>query len=637
MAQKTNSFERFWKELKRRKVFRVTATYAATAYIIIEVTNNLMGPFRLPEWIPTLVALLLAIGLPVVIILSWIFDFTAQGIKKTESLEELTEKEIINKPQKRRFKVSDVVIAVLLVAVVVLAWPRIFKRDTLERLRSSNERIAVAVMPFQNMTNDTTWNVWQKGIQDMLVTDLSNSPDELKVRQTLQINTLIQSQGLTNYASMTPSLAGTISKKLDANVFIYGSIKQAGTKMRVNAELIDTKTKETLKSFEIEDTAKEEKVFLIIDSLKTQVKNFLVISKLKKGTSLNLQRYGNTYSPEAYRLFLNGDEAVWNGDPATALKLYKEAIAIDSNFVAAKLFMVAQYMFLGLYSDAKEWCLKIYKEKDHIPMMYRNNINWLHSRLFETPLESIKYLQQELQSYGDQAVVYGIIGSEYLNLHQYDKAIPEYEKVLKLNKEWDENPVYGSYTFLGFAYHKTGQYKKEKKLYREAVNYFPDNPNVIFRQAVLELTEGDTITANKYIEKYISIMKENARAESVIMVNLGNIYNQAGILDKAEKYYRKALSLEPENPVRMNTLAWFLIDNDRNIKEGMQHVGKALEFNPANFEFLDTKGWGLFKKGNYIEALKILQKADSLKPIYNHTIYLLLGAAKKSVANQKNN
>ncbi len=50
------------------------------------------------------------------------------------------------------------------------------------------------------------------------------------------------------------------------------------------------------------------------------------------------------------------------------------------------------------------------------------------------------------------------------------------------------------------------------------------------------------------------------------------IYSEAGILDKAEKYYRKALSLEPENPERMNNLAYFLIDNDRNINEGMESL-----------------------------------------------------------------
>ena len=175
MAHKTNSFERFWKELKRRKVFSVVTTYAATAYIIIEVTNNLVEPLSLPAWIAKLVILLLGAGLPVVVILSWIFDFTPQGIKKTESLEELEGKEVVTKPVKSKLRASYVLNAVLIIAVIILAYPKIFKRDTLERLRSSGERISVAVMPFQNMTNDTIWNVWQDAIQDRLISSLANT------------------------------------------------------------------------------------------------------------------------------------------------------------------------------------------------------------------------------------------------------------------------------------------------------------------------------------------------------------------------------------------------------------------------------------------------------------------------------
>ncbi|MCX6262886.1 MAG: hypothetical protein NTY95_18960, partial [Bacteroidia bacterium] len=203
MLKNQKKFLKFWQELKRRKVFRVTATYAATAYIIIEVVNNLVGPLHLPAWIPTLVILLLIAGLPIVVILSWIFDFTPQGIKKTESLEELAGKEIITKPARRRLRASDVIIVFLIIIVIILAYREIFKQDTLERLRSSGEKISVAVMPFQNMTNDTTWNIWQAGIQNELITALTNS-EEIKVRQTETINSVFQSKGLTNYASIIP-------------------------------------------------------------------------------------------------------------------------------------------------------------------------------------------------------------------------------------------------------------------------------------------------------------------------------------------------------------------------------------------------------------------------------------------------
>ena len=105
-------------------------------------------------------------------------------------------------------------------------------------------------MPFQNMTNDTTWNVWQNGIQDMLITTLSNLPDELKVRQSESINQIDSKQrNLPIMLQLLLLVASTISQKLDANLFIYGSIKQAGLKLRIYAQLIDYKDRRGFKIF----------------------------------------------------------------------------------------------------------------------------------------------------------------------------------------------------------------------------------------------------------------------------------------------------------------------------------------------------------------------------------------------------
>lgn len=180
-----------------------------------------------------------------------------------------------------------------------------------------------------------------------------------------------------------------------------------------------------------------------------------------------------------------------------------------------------------------------------------------------------------------------------------------------------------------------GQHKKEKKLYRKANHDFPDNLSIIRRKAILALYEGKTKKANEYIEKYKSIQKENSQPEATIASNLARIYSEAGNLDKAEEYYREALTLEPEKPGRFNSLAYFLIDNERDIDEGMELINKALENQPDNYNYLDTKGWGLFKQGKYIEALEFLVKADSLKPIYFYDLYLHFEEAKKAVARER--
>ena len=71
---------------------------------------------------------------------------------------------------------------------------------------------------------------------------------------------------------------------------------------------------------------------------------------------------------------------------------------------------------------------------------------------------------------------------------------------------------------------------------------------IIYRQAILSLTEGDTIDANEYIEKYKSIRKEKSASEATIMTNLADIYSEAGFWIKQRNIIVQALSLEPENP-----------------------------------------------------------------------------------------
>jgi tetratricopeptide (TPR) repeat protein len=634
MSESPNKLVRFWQELKRRKTGKVIVAYAATAFILLQLADILTPAFSLPSWTTTLVTFLLALGFPIALIFSWIFDFTPQGIKKTESVDVVKKKKPHAVPIKKRLKASDIIIGCLVVIVSILAYPKLFKHNTLEKIRSSGERISVAVMPFLNKTNDTMWDVWQDGVQDMLITSLSNS-GALKVRQAESITSMIQSGGYTNYASITPSVARTISQRLDANVFICGSINRAGPTIRINAQLIDSNSDEVFKAFQIDGTA--ERILHILDSIALEVKNFLIISNLKKGvTADDYQLIATTKSPEAYSLFLLGNTAYRNADYFSSYKIYLQALAIDSTFFEAALKLSVAYFNEYLYDEAKRWCLMAYKKRDQMPLQLKIITNRVYAILFETPIEEIKYLRQ-LQELDDLVPgYYYSSGYAYSQLFQFEKAIPEYEKALEI---YDKSGIKPSWSFnyeqLGEAYNKTAQYKKEKKLYKKAEKDFPDNLGLTYRKCLLATVEGDTVNANKYLEKGIRMAKENSWTEANIVAQMAFGLSDIGEKDKAEEYYRKALSLEPDEPGRMNDLAFLLIDSERNLTEGLNLVDKALELKPENYLFLHTKGWGLYKLGKYAEALNMLQKSWDLrreKAVYDHQAFLHLEAAKEAVA-----
>ena len=633
----------FWQELKRRKVVRVVIGYAAAAYVLLELTSIISEPLGLPIWTINFVLILLCIGFVITVVVSWIYDFTPKGIEKTKPAKvEIKEEPVLN-PVKRKLRLSDIIISVLLVTVLILLYPKIFKRDTLDRLKASGKRISVAVMPFQNMTNDTVWNIWQNGIQINLITSLSNT-EELKVKQTETINDLLKNNGVIDYASLTPSVASSVSEKLDTDIFIYGSINQAGSTIRVNMQLMDSETEEIFKSYQIDGSP--EKILNIIDSISSLVQNFLVISRLEKDVPHGSFRVTTTTSPEAYRYFINGQIAFYQNDFPTAVKLFSQALEVDSNFIDAAIVLSYAYYNQNLFEEGKRICLKVYAQRDQMSFHLKIRTNFLYSIYFETPNESIACLKQ-MQNYDDQIVSnYFNIAQLYYGTYQYDKAIPLYEKCLKLYNKWDLKPTWSlEYIMPALSYHKTNQYDKEKKLYRMAEREFPDDPELIYNRAILELTIADTVTANEDIRKYISVRRDNLWPEVDIISTLALMYSEAGILDKAEEYYRKAAAMQQDNPgiwsrkqinnqFRLNNLAWFLIDKNRNINEGLELVNKELELKPDDYLYLDCKGWGLFKQGKYDEALKILEKSWELKPVYDHDLYLHLEAAKKAVADQ---
>jgi tetratricopeptide (TPR) repeat protein len=541
--------------------------------------------------------------------------------------------------------ISSVTIVTILIIAAILAYPKIFKGDTLKNLRSTGKEITVAIMPFQNMTRDSTKNFWQEMIQDNLITSLSNS-EELKVRQIESITTLLRSKGLTKNASVTPSIANTISEKLDANVLISGSISQSGSTIRLNAQLINSKTEEVLKSFQV--NGKTENILHLTDSLSIIVRDFLLLSTIKNELPAGYKNISTTNSPEAFRYFIyaRNEFVKWNYS-ATQNWLY-QAISIDSNFVDALIMLSNSYgnEFLyeiatksygneSLYDSAKKFCMKAYIKRDQVPLKEKININWIHAVYFETPFEQMISLKQLLDIDNQNPNTYFSLGNSYLELNQYDKAIPEYEKVFEIYNKWGLKPYWiFDYTSLGEAYRKTGQYKKAMKIYKLAEKDFPDDPGLIYNQALLYWDIGDTVAANRYIEKGVSFLRSVSSSESNISAILAGASSELGSMDKAEKYYRKALSLEPENPVHLNNLAYFLIDKDRNVNEGMELVDTVLKLRPEYYLYLHTKGWGFFKQGKYREALDLLQKSWDLRmkhAVYDHGAYLHLAAAKKAV------
>lgn len=532
--------------------------------------------------------------------------------------------------------ISSVIIVVLVIITAWFAYPKIFKRNTLERLISSGEQISVAVMPFQNMTNDTSWNIWQEGIQLNLMTSLSDNPDVLKVRQIESVNRLLENQNIRNYSSLSPSQITSISRKLDASVLVYGNINQSGSLLRINAQIIDPGKKEVIKSFQMDGL--ENEIIRLIDTISLRIENFLLISKIGKDYNPYSKSINYEGSTEAFRYYMIGRKAFQNENYTSARDWFYQALSLDTNYIDAIFSIALSFGNEDSIKLAKKWFIKLYEKRDQMSIFQKLGFNAEYSWFFETPYESIK-AYKELINYDDQYEKgYFMLGVTYLMVEQYENAIPEFERSLSISARKKLKPFWiYNYTYFGECCHKLGKFNKEKKLYRKASHDFPDNPELVSRQAILKLSEGKTKDGEILITKYRTLLMNGKISEAEISKKLADIYSTGNDQDKAEYYYRQSAALAPENPELINSLAYFLIDKDRNVNEGLELAEKILLINPDNYKYLHTKGWGLYKLARYQEALDILAKSWEYrkeKSIYDHQAYLHLGEAKKAVANQ---
>ena len=555
-------------------------------------------------------------------------------LKETHHEEQIMDKVGSTIPVKRKriISVPGSMFLLFLAAATIITYNWIQKSINSDKIVSSDGSITIAVMPFLNQTNDSLWNIWQEGIQTNLITSLSNTED-LKVRQVETINGLIRSSGLTDYASITPSIARKISKRLEASTFVAGSINQADTLIRLNARLIKQGNEEVIKSYQIDGTD----IIKQMDSLSNLIRNTLLISKLKTEVPISLQDsyLKLTESPEAYRYFILGNKSFYQNDFQSAIGWFSKAYETDSSLVGALGKLSLSYYNMGNYQEGKYWCLRSYEKEDLMPPYNRLWNKTIYSLFFETFNDRIYNLRQ-VAAYDDQnPMIYFNIGDCYYEMAEYKNAIPEFEKALGMFKKWKIKPYWGAFYYeLGISYHKEKEYKKERRLYKKADRDFPEDPGLFDQHAWLALTLGDTLKAQKYIEKWTLVRKKELWSDAQIASYMAYVYDMAGMTDQTERSLRLALSLEPGNPVRMSSLAGFLIEKERNIQEGLDLVDKALEINPESYNSLHNKGWGLYKMGKYVESKEFLQKSWDLRmqtSIYNHKAFLHLEEAKKTV------
>src|SRR2546421_7571256 len=215
----------FLVELKRRNVYRAAVAYGVVAWFLTQLTTQVFPFFEIPNSAVRFVVIALAVGFPIAMLLSWIYELTPEGVVRTEDLDPVEAKSV----QRRSGRLLDfIIIGALLLVIAMLIVGRLpFYRQTGESISQKS----IAVLPFENLSEDKANAYFVTGMQDEILTALAKIAD-LKV---------ISRTSTQRYQSKPGNLA-EIAKQLGVANILEGSVQKAADQVRVNVQLINAQT-----------------------------------------------------------------------------------------------------------------------------------------------------------------------------------------------------------------------------------------------------------------------------------------------------------------------------------------------------------------------------------------------------------
>jgi TolB-like protein len=398
MAQKSNNLERFWQELKRRKVIRITTVYAAAAFIILQLVDIIAQPLQLPSWTLTFMIILLCAGFIIAVLLTWIYDLTPDGVLKTKPANDVKDKDKVKPIASNGWKITSYISIVIIVAFVVFNIITNSKQpENLIKLEKS-----IAVLPFKSLSDDPDKQYLADGMMDAILLHLSKIED-LRVMSRTSVEQYRKTDKSSN----------VIGKELGVAYLLEGSFQKYGDNARLIVQLIKTGREGHLWADDYDRNWSN--IFSVQSEVSQAIARELhaVISPeekqlIEKPPTTNLNAYDFFFQAKNELLkFLMGNSNVDGLNKAMAL--YRQSLQYDSTF-----------------SQAYSGLANVYLNKYYAQANLKTNF-----------VDSMIIYANKALSYNDRLdEAFYVKGNYYDITGDYDRALKEYSEAIEVNPNY---------------------------------------------------------------------------------------------------------------------------------------------------------------------------------------------------------
>jgi TolB-like protein/Tfp pilus assembly protein PilF len=477
---------KFFGELKRRNVYRAAVAYGVVAWFLTQLTTQVFPFFEIPNYAVRFVVIALVIGFPIAMLLSWVYEFTPEGVVRTEDLQPAQARSV----QRATGRILDfIIIGALLLVIAMLVVGRLpFYRQTGESISQKS----IAVLPLENLSADPDNAYFANGIQEEILTRLAGIAD-LKV---------ISRSSTQQYQSKPRNLR-EIAKQLGVATILEGSVQKAADQVRVNVQLVNALTDSHLWA----DT---------YDRKLTDI--FRVESEIAKGIADSLQAkltsgekqaltVKPTNNPEAYDAYLRGlafeARSTYSIDNLMkGIGFYERAMELDPDFALGWARLSRAHAIL-YFAGADPTAARHDAAKSAL-----ENAQKLQPNSPETLLALGYYQYQVLRDYGPAKTTFKEVSKLLPGSSEVPKALGYIDR---REGHWDQSIVYFEQALAldprnvdllveaALTYTDLRQFPAALKLYDRALDIVPNDPDLMASKSGIYQAEGNLEQAAKFL------------------------------------------------------------------------------------------------------------------------------------------
>ncbi|MBA7638985.1 MAG: hypothetical protein GH143_08750 [Calditrichaeota bacterium] len=329
MSNTRSGFTTFLSELRRRRVFRVAVVYAGVAFIIIQIIDGAFDYLPIPDWVGTVIIVLLLLGFPVAVGLAWAFDITEKGVVRTAAKESAEAK------APRRVLIGNKTLAAIAaVAVAVAVWSYLSKGEQPGPITS------IAVLPLENLMNDPDQDYFVDGMHEALISELGK----------ISALRVISRTSVMQYKTAPKSLP-EIARELHVDAVVEGSVLRAGDRVKITAQLVGTQPERHLWT---DNYTRDLRDILALHSEVARDIAGEIRAAITPAEDLSLRRK-RPVDPDAFDAYIRGRH-FWNKRTAKhlykAIEYFQQAIELDPGCALGYHGLADVYIVLQEYDAA---------------------------------------------------------------------------------------------------------------------------------------------------------------------------------------------------------------------------------------------------------------------------------------------